>query len=642
MTADSLRERLRSRNADTSLLNTSQASNRSAFEDKQSPVCKSRYVNDNKRIETLRVATLEARIKWHVVLLTIFFVDHFILNSTLTSIIIFFGSFSSSVSYTVSLLIIMYSLIMIGSFSFEIKFPNALKDLVQSKSPKKTVASTPVSPSANDSQQILDTSVHSNDLSWVDSHRFGTPSFKSSQLQQSPSPNKTTSPFSHALVNTSISDTSGILDDSKGGWKSPAAYGKPTESIHTRKQLDVLLKSNKNDAPIDLNASQSFSSIWSVFDLGRNGTNNANNTYQLSEELTDETNANSSYRMKIGKNGRTEVKMVRRGKDGEIEEEDEDELNRLHKIMNAAKNTPEGKTGILKRSNSIDRAGIRSRRRSHGSPERTSGSENEMRYRTGELLTEEQQKRAEFLTRAWIRSTVILPLAEHIDKVNKLLDKEHANPPLRIGLSTVDALKLAAIERDALKSSDLPFLLPFLSVHNNQKYLVNRVKELSATQFMDVYKWNSGGCEPTDDVSQMSRLIRREWNDSLPTDGVLVFDLFLAYMDAQLNSNCLVGDNRLDQPFTSRFCVKSPRKPTSAQKSPYSFYLHMVTQSPPHFEFVHIDENGYAVKCNILRQNPNLFRAIAQFVHFVQQENHGYIDQTSIGPSGINMVVVLA
>lgn len=187
---------------------------------------------------------------------------------------------------------------------------------------------------------------------------------------------------------------------------------------------------------------------------------------------------------------------------------------------------------------------MRGRRRSHSSPDRTIGTESEIRYRTAELLTEEQQKRAEFMTRAWIRNTVLKPLVDQIDQVNKVLQKENANPPLRIGSSSVDALKLAAIERDSLKSSNLPFLLPFLNVHSNQAYLVSRIKELTATQFMDAYKWNSGGSEPTNDSAESSRLIRREWNDSLPTDAVLVFDLFLAYMDAQLNSNCLVGDNR--------------------------------------------------------------------------------------------------
>uniref|UniRef100_A0A1I7UQR1 Transmembrane protein n=1 Tax=Caenorhabditis tropicalis TaxID=1561998 RepID=A0A1I7UQR1_9PELO len=642
MTGEALRERLRSRNADTSLLNTSQSSNRSAFEDKMSPVCKMRHVNNNQRLENLRVATLETRIKWHISLLTVFSIDHVVLSSFVTSTILLFGYFPDEVNSTVSLFIILYSFLMIPLFAFEIKFPNFWQNLFQSTSKPKPVSSVPSTPSAaNESHHQLDTSAHSNDLSWVDAHRFGTPTFKSSQiLQQSPSPTRVSPQFVNA--NTSVADVSGILEDSKGGWKTPAAYGKPTESIHTRKQLDVLLRSNKNEEPIDMNASASFNSLWSIFDSGRAGMGNTNNSWQISEEVAEEVNAKCAYRMKIGKNGRTEVKMLRRGKDGEIEDDDDDELTRLHKIMNASKNTPEGKTGILKRSNSIDRAGIRSRRRSHGSPERTSGSEGETRYRTGELLTEEQQKRAEFLTRAWIRNTIILPLAQHIEKVNRLLEKEHANPPLRIGSSSVDALKLAAIERDSLKSSDLPFLLPFLSVHSNQKYIVSRIKELSSSQFMDVYKWNSGGSEPADDSGQTTHLIRREWNDSLPTDAVLIFDIFLAYMDAQLNSNCLVGDNRLDQPFTSRFCVKSPRKPSPAQRSPFSFYLHMVTLSPPHIEFVHIDENSYAVKCNVLRQNPNLFRAIAQFVHYAKHENHGYIDQTSIGPAGINMVSVLA
>ncbi|CAA79539.2 uncharacterized protein CELE_B0464.6 [Caenorhabditis elegans] len=643
MTADSLRERLKSQNADYSLLNTSQASNRSAFEDKMSPVCKSRYVNDNQRLEQSRITMLETRIKWHIILLTGFSIDHLVLNSSFTSAILLFGFFPSYVNSSISLFVIIYSLIMIASYAFEIKFPNALKQLVynkvQSKPPRpESSKSTPIVP---DAQNVLDTSVQSNDLSWVDAHRFGTPSFKSSQLQQSPSPNKKSPSYSQVMSNVSVSDTSGILEDTKGGWKSPAVYGKSNESIHTRKQLDVLLRSNQDEIPVDMNTS-TFSSIWSVFGLGRSGQISANNTWQVSEEITNDGNTNSSYRMKIGKNGRTEVKMLRRGKDGEIEEEDEDELVRLHKILNAAKLTPEGKTGILKRSNSIDRAGIRSRRRSHSSPERSTSTENEIRYQTGELLTEDQQKRAEFMTRAWIRNTILEPLAEHIDKVNKILDKEHANPPLRVGVSSVDALKLAAIERDSLKSSDLPFLLPFLSVHPNQKYLISRIKELCATQFMDAYKWNSGGSEPTDDNDQMTRLVRREWNDSLPTDAVLVFDIFLAYMDAQLNSNCLVGDSRLDQPFTSRFCVKNAQKPSSAQRTPFSFYLHMVTKSPPHAEFVHIDENGYAIKCNVLRQSPNLFRAIAQFIHFVKHENHGYLDQTSIGPSGINMTYVLA
>uniref|UniRef100_A0A8R1HZK8 Transmembrane protein 209 n=1 Tax=Caenorhabditis japonica TaxID=281687 RepID=A0A8R1HZK8_CAEJA len=546
MTADSLRERLRSRNADLSLLNTSKASNRSAFEDKMSPVCRTRQVNDNTRLEKLRVSTLESRIKIHAVLLAVFVFDNLILGSGLTSFIVLFGLFSPAAYSFISALICLYSIIIILSCMFEINFPNFFNKVFQHRNSSRPTPTPPAARSTpSPAAKTLDTSAH--ELSWVDSHKFGTPSFK--QLQNTSANHKNSPIFPQILLNTSASDTSGlgILDEStSAGWKSPASYGKPMESIHTRKQLDVLLRSNRNDDPIDMNASQSYlSSIWSVFDLNRSGGKLLNNSYQLSEELSEETNANTSYRMKIGKNGRTEVKMVRKGKDGETEEEEEDELVRLHKIMNAAKNSKEGKGGILKRSNSIDRSGIRSRRRSHSSPERTTGSEAEVRYRTGELLSEEQQKRAELLTRVWIRNTIIEPLVKHIDEVNKILEKEHANPILRIGSSSIDALKLAAMERDSLKSSNLPFLLPFLNVHSNQSYLVSRLRELNSHQFMDGYKWNSGGSEPTDDVGHTTRLIRRPWNDSLPTDAVLVFDLFLAYMDAQLNSNCLVGDNRL-------------------------------------------------------------------------------------------------
>lgn len=143
-----------------------------------------------------------------------------------------------------------------------------------------------------DAQNVLDTSVQSNDLSWVDAHRFGTPSFKSSQLQQSPSPNKKSPSYSQVMSNVSVSDTSGILEDTKGGWKSPAVYGKSNESIHTRKQLDVLLRSNQDEIPVDMNTS-TFSSIWSVFGLGRSGQISANNTWQVSEEITNDGNTNS-------------------------------------------------------------------------------------------------------------------------------------------------------------------------------------------------------------------------------------------------------------------------------------------------------------------------------------------------------------
>ncbi|CAI5445699.1 unnamed protein product [Caenorhabditis angaria] len=605
----------------------------SAFLDKKSPLCRSRSRNDEKRIEDLRIASIETKIKWHIGFLLANTLDFIIFNSQILSFFLFCHAFPQDITSKISSILSIYFGVIIMFLLIDMKFPGKLvfdyswKNLMANNTTNGKVSAEVKKPSIP--------SPNFDDNSWLDAHQFGTPNenlrVKSNTSIRGNSPNS----------NTSL--------DISADWRSPA---RTTESIHTRKQLDVLLRSHRNDAQIDLNSTNNstyFSNIWhNSFDGGKS-PNQLNNSYQLSEELKEDQ-ANSPYKIKIGKNGLTEVTMRRRRTENDVIEDDEndDELTKLHKIMNAAKNSPSAadakNSSILKRSNSTERGRSGSlRRRSHSSPDRSMdyyGGDSE-RYRTGELLTEEQQRRAEFRVRAWLRNTIILPLAEQIEEINKVLEKEH--PTVRIGQSSIDALKLAIIEKDILKSTNLPFVLPFLSTctANQQAYLVSRIRELASNEFMDVYKWNGGGMEPAEDKLNTSRLVRREWNDSLPTDSILIFDLFCIYMDAQLNSNCLVGDHRLDQPFTSRFVVKSPKKPVAAQRAPYMFYLHMSSQSPPNFELIHNDSTGTSIKCQISRQSSNLFRAIAQFVHYAKEEHNGYIDRTNIGPSGINILCVL-
>ncbi|CAB3402116.1 unnamed protein product [Caenorhabditis bovis] len=645
MASSQARERLSRLNTSQTQLNTSAVSNTSAFEDKFSPLCKTRLQNDTQRYEDLRIASIWMSFKLHSALLLVLTVDALLFKSSILSFLILFGSLPEAIIQSLSLLFIIYCSVVSILLVADMKFPKASNTVLKAiEQLYQSSTETPAKPKhvekTPSSEKILSTSM--SDHSWVDAHKFGTP--------------VTTKPVDIISKKPSDSfraqpDVSPLIDDSKVAlnWKSPSAYGKPIDSIHTRKQLEVLLKSHANDAPIDKNASQSsyFSSIWNVLDFGRGSATLLNSSYQVSKEITDDTQGNSPYKLKIGKDGRTELKLVRRRQANErideADENDDDELTKLHKVMNAARNVPEVKSGILKRSNSMERGRSGIRRRSQSSPDRSPVGDQETRARLNDsLLTEEQQRRAEFRVRAWLRNTIILPLAEQIEEINEILDKEHANPPLRIGSSTVDALKLAIMERDSLKTSNLPFLLPFLSIHTNQAYLVSRVKELSASEFMDVYKWNSGGTEPSEDKLNSSRIVHREWNDSLPTDACLVFDAFLTYMDTQLNSNCLVGEHRLDQPFSSRYALKFPKKPSPTQKTPFEFYLHMASINPPHFEFVHNDANGSPVKLTIARQTSNLFRAIAQFVHHVKEMNHGYLDQTSLGPTGINLLCVLS
>lgn len=57
------------------------------------------------------------------------------------------------------------------------------------------------------------------------------------------------------------------------------------------------------------------------------------------------------------------------------------------------------------------------------------------------------------------------------------------------------------------------------------------------------------------DLVSFGRAARRPWGDHLPTDALLVFSLFSAYMDSQLTSNPLVVSCRSfqDISFTNMY-----------------------------------------------------------------------------------------
>ncbi|VDO69946.1 unnamed protein product [Heligmosomoides polygyrus] len=163
--------------------------------------------------------------------------------------------------------------------------------------------------------------------------------------------------------------------------------------------------------------------------------------------------------------------------------------------------------------------------------------------------------------------------------------KEHASPPIRIGVSSAEALQAAMVSRLELIDTMLPYILPFLRVYTNQSYLVSRISELVAEKFMMDYSWNSGGREPVQekgesvwaaDLVSFGRAARRPWGDHLSTDALLVFSLFSAYMDSQLTSNPLVVSCRLAQPFSAVYTLKTPQRPSPVHLAAESFYLRMV------------------------------------------------------------------
>lgn len=110
----------------------------------------------------------------------------------------------------------------------------------------------------------------------------------------------------------------------------------------------------------------------------------------------------------------------------------------------------------------------RRRSRSHSSPTPQHGSHTIADSECGGSLDEIDLTKAEHKLRAWIVRSILIPLRDQIKKVNIELEKEHANPPLRIGVSSVEAFKTALSTRDSLRTSFLPFVIPYLQTHSNQ------------------------------------------------------------------------------------------------------------------------------------------------------------------------------
>lgn len=76
--------------------------------------------------------------------------------------------------------------------------------------------------------------------------------------------------------------------------------------------------------------------------------------------------------------------------------------------------------------------------------------------------------------------------------------QSHAHLHLKIGHSSVEALQTAASSKSDLLKSALPYILPYLKIHEKQSYLIKRCRELSADVCIRNYNWQGGGYEPVE------------------------------------------------------------------------------------------------------------------------------------------------
>lgn len=71
---------------------------------------------------------------------------------------------------------------------------------------------------------------------------------------------------------------------------------------------------------------------------------------------------------------------------------------------------------------------------------------------------------------------------------------------MKIGQSSIDALESAVSSKVDLLSTSLPYIIPYLKVHEKQAYVVERARTLAKDSCMKEYYWNSGGDEPLEFV----------------------------------------------------------------------------------------------------------------------------------------------
>ncbi|KAK5984485.1 Transmembrane protein [Trichostrongylus colubriformis] len=600
-----------------------------------------RFSPDSKRISS--TLTRSHRIKetllpWGVVAVVLT-IEIFTFGSSVGQFLV--GEWlPSAIVVIVEYILLIYAVIVALWISYDLLSVSSGKGLMHASF--GMILPSPVSHSkASKPHNLLDTSNRA-DSSWVDEHHFGKIAEESpsqSHLAYA-SPNRSFNTFNDSSQQMDVS--TGSFMDSLGGFSGNVVrsrhspYSKTIHSIHTREQLDYLLS---KDNSIYTDASTSRNSSFQYFNVLDIGAPEDRRGYQVSEQL-EPSDSKENIVVKMGPGSRIILSPASSEGDGQ------DEMTRLRHALQHARHSPRKAGSILRRSESTER-----RRRSSmsvSSPERPvlasgsgSMSVNAEIDAKRSSLREVDLARGEQRLRAWLVNTILEPLHQRIKETNLKLEKEHASPPIKIGVSSVEALQAAMVNRPELLDTMLPYILPFLQVHSNQSYLVSRISELAADKFMMEYCWNSGGREPVQEKLSSGRVARRPWGEHLPTDAELVFLLFSAYMDSQLTSNPLVGSCRLAQPFSALYTLKAPQRPNAVHLAAESFYIHMSSASPPNFDFVFNDADGSPSRAVIPRGTKNFFYAVLSFINHAKVNNNGRLDRLSIGPTGLNIACVL-
>jgi len=219
--------------------------------------------------------------------------------------------------------------------------------------------------------------------------------------------------------------------------------------------------------------------------------------------------------------------------------------------------------------------------------------------------------------RNWISETIISPLVKEIETKNdKLRRTGHSDSLIgEAGLATIK--RVAALD----PSLDLNLLSPYLEIHDNQEYLVKRLRALSKGGCMSAYIANGGDAFKD-----------KPWSEALPTDSAIVLHMFTTYLDSQLPITSFYPDLKA---FSKQHILKSPEKPNLTKKE--NLMIYQSSLMPPAFKVV-VGEAVY----DVAKGHNNLFYAVVLFLLHVKNVEHGVLGKINLGLTGLNVLNILS
>ncbi|XP_072038570.1 transmembrane protein 209-like isoform X2 [Amphiura filiformis] len=204
--------------------------------------------------------------------------------------------------------------------------------------------------------------------------------------------------------------------------------------------------------------------------------------------------------------------------------------------------------------------------------------------------------------RMYISQTILRSLVRAIDEVNSALKRE-GRAELQIGEVSISSLRHVILTRSKSVQT-LKMVLPYLDIHSNQEYVVQRIRDLSKGGCMSDFRWNQG-----------SEFKGRKWDQDLPTDSAIVMHMLCSYLDSRLPAHPKYPDGKT---FASQYFMKTPDKPDLKKKD--NLLLFQTKINPPHYKVIITDDTW-----DLPKGRSNMFQAILLFLHHVKTKEHGMV-----------------